>query len=99
MARLEEIPIRPLLPQRGPTMNASFQDRLISLVAGSQPQWKTELARQCGVSAPTVIRWLTDRHSCAGTLHLHAIAAYFDVRARWLATGDGPEWVRVRRSH
>ena len=71
-------------------MNASFQDRLISLVAGSQPQWKSELALRCGVSAATVIRWLTDRSSCAGTLHLHAIAAYFEVPARWLATGDGP---------
>lgn len=80
-------------------MNASFQDRLISLVAESQPRWKSELARQCGVSDATVVRWLTDRHSCAGTLHLPTIAAYFEVPARWLATGDGPERVRARRSH
>ncbi|RIX85416.1 helix-turn-helix domain-containing protein [Acidovorax cavernicola] len=82
-------------------MNASFQDRLISLVAGSQPQWKTELARHCGVSYATVVRWLTDRHSSDGTqhLHLHQIAAYFDVPARWLATGNGPERVRARRTH
>lgn len=78
-------------------MNASFQDRLISLVAGSQPQWKTELARHCGVSSATVVHWLTDRQGSTGTHHLPAIAAYFKVPVRWLATGDGPERVRVRR--
>ena len=75
-------------------MNGSFTERLKDLSADADRGWKADLARQCGVSRPAISNWLSGRNKGINSSYLFAIADYFRVNARWLATGDEPKWAR-----
>ncbi|QNK67185.1 helix-turn-helix domain-containing protein [Variovorax sp. PAMC26660] len=79
-------------------MSSNFTERFKALTDELDRGWKVDLARRCGVSRPTVTHWRSGRTHSADPVQLFAIADYFGVNARWLATGEGPKWLEVADS-
>ncbi|MDQ0072713.1 transcriptional regulator with XRE-family HTH domain [Variovorax boronicumulans] len=75
-------------------MSGSFSERLNELAANADRGWQADLARHCGVSRPAISNWLSGRNNGINSSYLFAIADYFRVHARWLATGDAPKWAK-----
>ena len=76
-------------------MSSSFTERLKELAADTDRGWQADLARHCGVTRPAITNWLSGRNKGIHSSYLFAIADYFCVNARWLATGEEPKWVHV----
>ncbi|UVH60636.1 helix-turn-helix domain-containing protein [Variovorax paradoxus] len=78
-----------------PAMSNAFTERLKELTTDVGRGWQADLARRCGVTRPAITNWLSGRNKGIESTHLFAIADYFRVHPRWLATGAGPKWVEV----
>lgn len=78
--------------------NRNFTERFKTLTDELDRGWQIDLARRCGVSRPTVTHWCSGRTKSADPVQIFAIADYFGVNARWLATGEGPKWLEVADS-
>lgn len=72
-------------------MSSSFSERLRELGADREWGWQSDLARHCGVTRPAISNWLSGRSRGIESMYLFAVADYFRVNARWLATGVGPK--------
>ncbi|MDP9994517.1 transcriptional regulator with XRE-family HTH domain [Variovorax boronicumulans] len=68
-----------------------FSERLNRLVDGKGRGCQADLARHCAVTRPAITNWLSGRNKGIESGCLFAIADYFGVDARWLATGVGAE--------
>ena len=76
-------------------MNNTFTERLKELTADIGRGWQSSLARHCGVTRAAITNWLSGRNKGIESTHLFAIADYFRVNPRWLATGAGPKWAEI----
>lgn len=76
-------------------MNSTFTERLKELTTDIGRGWQSSLARHCGVTRAAITNWLSGRNKGIESTHLFAIADYFRVNPRWLATGAGPKWAEI----
>ncbi|MCR6478181.1 helix-turn-helix domain-containing protein [Variovorax sp. ZS18.2.2] len=76
-------------------MSSTFTERLKELTTDIGRGWQASLARRCGVTRAAITNWLSGRNKGIESTHLFAIADYFRVNPRWLATGAGPKWAEV----
>jgi transcriptional regulator with XRE-family HTH domain len=80
------------------SMAHDFTERFKTLTNGLDRGWQVDLSLRCGVSRPTITHWKSGRTKSASPAQLFAIADYFGVNARWLATGVGPKWLEAATS-
>ena len=73
-------------------MSGTLSERLQELIAEKGRGCQADLARHCGVTRPAITHWLSGRNKGVESTYLFAIADYFRVDARWLATGEGTKW-------
>ncbi|MGJ7574425.1 helix-turn-helix transcriptional regulator [Variovorax sp. RB2P76] len=76
----------------GDPMSCSLSERLHELIAEKGRGCQADLARHCGVTRPAITHWLSGRNKGVESIYLFAIADYFRVDTRWLATGKGTQW-------
>lgn len=67
-----------------------ISERLQLLAADLPRGWQADLARHCGVRAPSVNGWLHGITKRMDAEHLFNAADFFKVNPRWLAFGVGP---------
>lgn len=75
----------------------TLADRLIAAMARANIS-QAELARRCGVSAPSVNGWLSGRAKFLRGENLLSAALALGVNQQWLANGEGPMLPSEQRS-
>lgn len=68
--------------------NLTWQDRLLSVMEQATIN-RSELARRCEVSAPTVTDWLNGKTKMINGDHLVCVAEVLRINPVWLMTGRG----------
>ena len=70
---------------------STLRERIAELSKDLSRGWQAELARQCGVKAPSVSDWASGKTQTLEGEHLLLAAHYFKVNPTWLSTGKGPK--------
>lgn len=77
------------------TLNAmenSFGTRL-EQAAAAKATSKVALAKAVGVTPSAVSQWISGAIKAPSPENLFALADHLQCHARWLATGEGPQWL------
>lgn len=67
----------------------TLSERIKKVSEGLPRGWQSQLAKACGISAPSVADWLSGKTKTISGEYLLVAANFFGVNATWLATGKG----------
>lgn len=78
--------------------NMERHDRIREAVEASGKK-KKEIAKECGVSPPSISQWITGETKNIKPDNLFALSRATGYSAEWLATGRGEKLIRVDEAH
>lgn len=73
---------------------STLTERFAELFADRPEARPVDLARVCGVKPPSVSGWLTGKTRQMEASNAIRAAAFFGVHTWWLATGEGPKYLK-----
>lgn len=71
-----------------------LSDRFAQLFADRPDVKPADLARACGIKQPSVSGWLSGKTKQLEATNAIRAAAFFGVHTWWLATGEGPKYLK-----